>query len=117
MIAFKTDLTNLRRKNSPQLLNQSKHKYISIFALSTNTFVLSRTDVLLMLLQQGKLQQQILHGISRSSRPGVFCKNVALKTYAKFKGKHLCWSLFLIKLWAFRPATLLKRDSNTGVFL
>ena len=32
-------------------------------------------DVLstLMLLQQGKLQQQIPHGISRSSRPGVFC--------------------------------------------
>ena len=34
-------------------------------------------------------------------------------------GKHLCWSLFLIKLQALglRPATLLKRDSNTGVFL
>ena len=28
--------------------------------------------------------------------------------------KHLCWSLFLIK---FMPATSLKRDSNTGVFL
>ena len=64
-------------------------------------------DVLstLMLLQQGKLQQQILHGISRSSRPEVFCEKATLKTYAKFTGKHLCWSLFL------------KRDSNTGVFL
>ena len=43
-------------------------------------------DVLstLMLLQQGKLQQQILHGISRSSRPGVFCKKFAFKTYTKF---------------------------------
>ena len=30
---------------------------------------------------------------------------------------HLCWSLFLIKLPAFRPSNLLKRDSNTGVFL
>ena len=29
----------------------------------------------------------------------------------------LCWGLFLIKLQAFRPVTLLKRDSNTGVFL
>ena len=42
-------------------------------------------DVLstLMLLQQGKLhkiQQQILHDISRSSRPEVFCKKAALKT-------------------------------------
>ena len=57
----------------------------------------------LMLLQQGKLhklQQQILHGISRSSRPGVFCKKAVLKTYAKFTGKHLSRSLFLIKLQA-----------------
>ena len=30
-------------------------------------------------------------------------------------GKHLGWSPFLIKLQAFRPATLSKRDSNTGV--
>ena len=37
----------------------------------------------------------------------------ALKNFAIFTGKHLCWSLFLIKL---RPAILLKRDFNTGVF-
>ena len=30
-------------------------------------------------------------------------------------GKRLCWSLFLIKLLALRPATLLKRDCNTNV--
>ena len=34
-----------------------------------------------------------------------------------FTGKHLCWSLFLIKMQTFRPATLSKRDSITGVFL
>ena len=48
------------------------------------------------LLQQGKLnklQQQILHGIFRSSRPEVFCKKDALKTYAKIIGKQLCCSL------------------------
>ena len=57
-----------------------------------------------MLLQQGKLQQQILHGISRASCQEVFCKKATLKT--SHAGK------------AFRPATLLKRDSNnTGVFL
>ena len=38
------DLTNLRRKNSPQLLDQSKHKYISIFALSANTFQSDQTE-------------------------------------------------------------------------
>ena len=32
-----------------------------------------------------------------------------------FAGKHLSWGLFLIKFQAFKPATLLKRDSNTGV--
>ena len=31
--------------------------------------------------------------------------------------KHLCWSLFLIKRHTWRPVTLLKRDSSTGVFL
>ena len=29
----------------------------------------------------------------------------------------MCLSLFLIKLQVFRSATLLKRDSNAGVFL
>ena len=29
----------------------------------------------------------------------------------------MCWSLFLIKWESFRPATLLKRGSNIGVFL
>ena len=47
----------------------------------------------------------------------VFCKNAVLKNFAIFTGKQLCWILFLIKLQAFSPASLLKRDSNTGVFL
>ena len=34
----KMDITNSRQRNLPQLLDQSKHKYISIFALSANTF-------------------------------------------------------------------------------
>ena len=68
-------------------------------ANNTNNIHIS-PDVLLtlMLLHQGKSQQQILHDISKSSCPGVFCKKVALKTYAKLTGKHLCLSLFLIKL-------------------
>ena len=42
-------------------------------------------------------------------------KKAVLKNFAIFKGKHLCWSLPLIKLQAIRPATLQKRDSNTGL--
>ena len=49
-------------------------------------------------------------------RPEVFYKKAALKNFAILTGKHLCCSLFLIKLQAFWPATLLKRDSNTGAF-
>ena len=44
-------------------------------------------------------------------------KKAILKYFAIFTEKHLCWSLFIIKLQAFRPATLLKSDSSTGVFL
>ena len=36
----------------------------------------------------------------------------ALKYFAMFTGKHLCSSLFLMKMQAWRPATLLKRDSK-----
>ena len=46
---------------------------------------------------------------NRSSHRRCFVKNVALKNFANFTGRHLCWSLFLIKLQAFRPATLIKK--------
>ena len=47
----------------------------------------------------------------------VFYKKAVLKNVVIFTGKHLYWSHFLIKLLAFSPVTLLKRDSKTGVFL
>ena len=49
--------------------------------------------------------------------PDVFYRKGVPKSFASFTEKHLCWSLFLIKLQAYRPATLLKRDSKIGVFL
>ena len=45
----------------------------------------------------------------RSSHQRCSVKKGVLKTFANFTGKHLCWSLFLITLLVFRPATLLKR--------
>ena len=39
----------------------------------------------------------------------MFCKKGVLKNFASFSGKHLCWSHFLIKFQAFRPATFKKR--------
>ena len=44
----------------------------------------------------------------RSSRLQMFFKKGVLKSFATFTGIQLCWSLFLIKLHAFRPTTLLK---------
>ena len=76
-------------------------------------------DVLstLMLLQQGKLQQQIPHDISRNSRLGVFCKKVALKNLRKIHRKTLVLESLFNKVVGLQPVTLLKRYSNTGVFL
>ena len=45
---------------------------------------------------------------SRRSHRRCSTKKVVLKNFAVFTRKHLYWSLFLIKLRAFRPATLLK---------
>ena len=55
--------------------------------------------------------------IIRTSRLQMFFKVGALKNFAIFTEKHLCWILCLIKLQAFRPAILLKRNSYLGVFL
>ena len=52
----------------------------------------------------------------RSSYRRCSIKKAVLKNFAIFTGKRLCWGLFLIKLQVSRPATLLKRDSNTGNF-
>ena len=51
---------------------------------------------------------------SQKQPTGVLYKKIVPKNFAKFTGKHLCWSTFLISC---RDATSLKRDSNTGVFL
>ena len=46
----------------------------------------------------------------------MFFKIGGTKNFIIFTGKNLRWSLFLITLQAFRAATLLKSDSNTGFF-
>ena len=47
----------------------------------------------------------------------MFFKIGTFRNFSIFTGKHLCWSLLLIKLRALRPSTLFKRDFNTGVYL
>ena len=55
------------------------------------------------------------HSRVRSSHQRCTLKSGVLKNFAKFRGKHLCQSLFFHKVAALRPATLLKRDSGTDV--
>ena len=65
----------------------------------------------------------------RNSCLQMLFKKCILKNFANFTWKHLCcglflitlqalcWSLFWIKFQAWRPATLLKRDSTTDASL
>ena len=47
--------------------------------------------------------------------PEMFCKIIVFTNFINFTGKHLCRSLSLIKLQAFRAANLLK-ETRTQVF-
>ena len=52
----------------------------------------------------------------RSSHSQMFFKIGVLNSFAKFTRKHLSWSLFLIKLQAFRPSTFLKETPTQVLF-
>ena len=52
----------------------------------------------------------------RNSRPEVFRNKGVLRSFAKFKGKHLGQSLFFNKVAGLRPATLLKKETLAQVF-
>ena len=54
----------------------------------------------------------VMFSRSRSSRSQIFFKIGVLKNFAIFTEKRVCWSLFSIKLQAWRPAILIKRDHN-----
>ena len=54
---------------------------------------------------------------SRNSHRECSMEKAVLKNFGILTEKYLRWRLFLIKLQNFRPATLLKREPNTGVFL
>ena len=53
----------------------------------------------------------------RSGRSQMSFKIEVFKNSAIFKGKHPCWSIFVIKLPVYKLANLLKRDSFTSIFL
>ena len=78
-------------------------KLICLSILSVER-TLSVSTVKVQYFQQGTF--------NRTSRSQMFFKIGALKDFTNITEKHLCWSLFLIKLQALRPAILLKTYSN-----
>ena len=61
----------------------------------------------------GSAQKPVNHFTNhRSSHRRCPVKKGVLKNFAIFTGKHLCWSLLLIKSQAFSLATFIRRDSN-----
>ena len=53
----------------------------------------------------------------KSSHRRCSIRKAVLKNLAILIEKYLCLNLLLINLQAYKPATILQRDSNTGVFL
>ena len=51
------------------------------------------------------LRTPFLYNTSRSSRLQMFFKIGVLKNFANFRGKHLCWSVFLRKVQAMPAAS------------
>ena len=82
----------------------------TFFSAESGIYCRQSHPFLLQLLWKHKLKVRSSHWNS-SVKKGV------LKNFASFSGKQLCWSLFLKELQTFRPAALLKRDSNIDVFL
>ena len=62
-------------------------------------------------------KQGVVFHRTRNSHCQMFFKIGALKNFAAFTGKHRFWSVSWMKLLAWRSVNILKRDSNTGVFL
>ena len=60
-------------------------------------------------LKWSGIYKSLVFNAIRSSCAEVFCKNGALRNFAKLTGKHLCQSLFFNKVADLTPATLLKR--------
>ena len=61
-----------------------------------------------------KVLRKCKHCSSRSTHLEVFCKNGALRNFAKFTRKHLCQSLFFIKLKA-SDCNFIKKETLTQV--
>ena len=72
-------------------------------------------SLLCYLSMQENIQTNIKGKNLRSSRTQMFFKIAVLKNFAVLPRKHLCWSLFLIKLQA-QVCVFIKKETLTQVF-
>ena len=82
-----------RSKLKSLLLQTSNYKILGI--------VFAKTD----LSEESKKDSKKRYSMNfRSSCLGVFSKKGVLKNFEKFRGKHLCWSLFLknLQVWGLQ---------------
>ena len=107
-------------KNQIFLISEAK-LFLKTFSHCLNTLLtrkiiknLSLFPICWYYLVSNFFKQGLISEIFRSSCTQMFFKISVLKNVINLTGKHLRCSLFLIKLKAFRPVTLLKRDSNTS---
>ena len=68
-------------------------------------------------LQMESLSEVLVIANLEMQKPQVFYKESCSLRFRNIHKKTPVLKSFLIKLQAFRPAALLKRDSNTGFFL
>ena len=106
-----TSVTAISERNSFKKLRlMKKFMNFSLTAKEGNVSLISWTPLCMNIdLGNKRLRNRSSHWTS-SVKKGI------LKNFISFTGKRLRWSLFLIKLQAFRSVTLSKRDTNTGVF-
>ena len=90
---------------SIKLFTSAKH-YESIFWIILSSFN--------FLIQPAVFEKCQLSG---SNHQRCSIKTGVLRNFTKFTVKQLCQSLSFHKVAGLRPATLLKRDSDTGAFL
>ena len=117
-----------KNKNSEDLLLNTKHvfsgqnlenvsgEYGKICVHKTNSIKLQIPEVIAFRLKGKTRLSEYSDSVTYwSSCLQIFFKIGALKNFTIFTEKHLCQSLFLIKLQVSRPTILSKRDSYTGV--
>ena len=81
-----------------------------LFSADSDIYCYSHTGLCSELLRNHELNV-------RSSHWNSYVKKVFIETLQVSQKKQPCWSLYLRELQNFTPAALLKRDSNTDVFL